>query len=288
MPPPLITPVIPPGGPQLDPTAIYNNFRTQFPSSGPSKYNPELDPVLQNTIADAESKLQFQNDTSNDNVNIENVKRQQALSDAQQNADTAANYTRTTNSAGGYSFADPYGNPVSPFQYATAKNIPVSQALAGSNDPTDIEYLLTNQGVQSDLQQGLYNQQTALNRLAGAFPNIFGLKAPANDNQLQTFRAGIGQQQVQSDLTNLDSSDPYGTNSALTGDMTAIQNSKSYAQAQQLMANALLKQEASGNSATSDAYKAYQSQLAGAINEMYHYQDDSPSQVAASSVGSIF
>ena len=77
-------------------------------------------------------------------------------------------FYREKNAAGGYSFFDSAGNPVTPAEYALANDKDLGYALEGSSDPGDQNFLADMKKVQSE--DDYY-------KLQNAHPHIFGVES---------------------------------------------------------------------------------------------------------------
>jgi len=266
----------------MDAQAIYDNFRETFPTSGFGNYSVANDPSIQTTISRAESNLARGDQVKQSSVVAENVRRAQQAAKVAASAEAAKNYSKVLNNAGGYTFLDPNGSPISAADYAAATGVPVSQAISGSKDPNDLRYQIYANAMAQDVANGRYDVKTGMSLLAHEFPAVFGINQPAQAGYADKARrdmvggadiAGIESAVNNSVLNPRDST--YGTNGpkgqaqALNGVLSKIQAAPDYNTASRIKGDYLLNLNSAGlDSATR---KSHEDAINNVLGDLYYF-----------------
>jgi len=177
---------------------ILNNFKEQFQTTGPEKYSTIDNPEMRYKLAaDRSAGIKQGFGTAASGLSNQ-VQEEKAAAAAAVKAKVEKGYTREYNKAGGYTFKNPDGAEVSPFQYAMSKGIPLTDALEGSYDPGDRKFVEDYMAMSEDLAAGRYDQNQAMSLLASDYPQIFtGKGTPTGGTNYSFDRAQKGIAQVQ-------------------------------------------------------------------------------------------
>lgn len=113
-----------------------------------------------------------------------NLQEQQKLQDRQAAIQDPKNYQRVLNSAGGYTYLDGSGNPITVNQYASATNTTIADALKGSTDPADEDFVNDYNDTMQLGQIMATGDKTALDKFYTSRP---GLQSFIKDNGIKTW-----------------------------------------------------------------------------------------------------
>lgn len=112
------------------------------------------------------------------------LKQQMDQRDAERARQNPKNYQRILNDAGGYTYVDGEGKPISVNEYARANNISIPEALKGSADPSDIDF---TKDYEDTMKLGQIVATGNKKELDKFYEDRPGLKAYMNDNGIKTY-----------------------------------------------------------------------------------------------------
>lgn len=113
-----------------------------------------------------------------------NLKEQIRVRDIERSKQDPKNFQRILNDAGGYTYVDGGGKPISVNEYARANNITISEALKGSADPSDIDF---SKDYEDTMKLGSIMATGNKKELDKFYEDRPGLKQYMNDNGIKTF-----------------------------------------------------------------------------------------------------
>ena len=117
-----------------------------------------------------------------------NLKEQMRVRDLERAKSDPKNYQRILNDAGGYTFVDGEGKPISVNDYARATNTTIANALKGSADPSDIDF--TND-YEDTMKLGSIMATGNKKELDKFYEDRPGLKQFMADNDIKTFSSYV-------------------------------------------------------------------------------------------------
>lgn len=151
-------------------------FKDQFQTLGPEKYGEIENPELRYDLANQRSSSIKQGASIATGMIARNANEAEKAATSKKEQ----GYKREYNNSGGFSFFGPDGKPISAFDYAIAKQVPITQVLEGSYDPSDINFLEDMSAMMVDMntkdpQTGkpLMDYQQGLSRVMQDYPTIF-------------------------------------------------------------------------------------------------------------------
>ena len=155
---------------------ILSNFKEQFQALGPEKYSNIDNPDMRYELAGQRSAGLKEGAKTAANVISQNVQESQKAAEAAAAAKKEKGYTREYNKVGGYTFKDPNGKEVSPFEFALNKGVPLTVALEGSYDQGDRNFVEDYDAMETSLRLGEFDQKTAMQKLSQDHPRYFGIQ----------------------------------------------------------------------------------------------------------------
>ena len=113
-----------------------------------------------------------------------NLEQAQRMEQRKREQESPENYQRILNDAGGYTFVDGTGKPISVNEYARGKNQTIADALKDSADPNDIDF--TND-YQDTMKLGSIMASGNKKELDKFYEERPGLKSFISDNGIKTW-----------------------------------------------------------------------------------------------------
>lgn len=181
---------------------ILSNFKEQFQAVGPEKYSGIENPDLRYELASKRAAGAKAGAEQAAGVISHNVQESQKAAESAAAAKKAKGYTKAYNKSGGFDFLDPDGNKVSPFEFALANGVPLTQALQGSYDPRDQQFVEDYSAMSDDLANGRYDNNTAIQKLAQDYPMVFGMQG-GGQNTYREDKKQSGLQSIQAEYGNV-------------------------------------------------------------------------------------
>jgi len=117
-----------------------------------------------------------------------NLKEQMRVRDIERAKSDPKNFQRVLNDAGGYTFTDGAGKPISVNDYARANNISISEALKGSADPSDVDF---TKDYDDTIQLGRIMATGNKKELDKFYEDRPGLKKYLDDNDIKTYSSYV-------------------------------------------------------------------------------------------------
>jgi len=150
--------------------SVLNSFKQQFEAVGPEKFADAGDADTRYALADKMMSSLAQGASQVSGIMATNKREQIAAAEANKKQ----GYKRIYNKTGGYDFLDPNGNKISPLEWSMAKGVSVTDALQGSYDKNDINFLQDMDAMKLDLATGKMDFNKAIDLMSQDYPTVFG------------------------------------------------------------------------------------------------------------------
>ncbi len=246
---------------------ILNDFKGQFEASGPEKYSEIENPSLRYDLAAQRGQTAAKGAGTATGIIAHNAAQAKADAEAAAKAkNDPSKYRREYNEGGGYNFFDSEGKPITAWQFATARQMPITAVLEGSYDPKDAEFMQLSRAMTQDISEGKYDLKKGLSVLANDFPQIFG--GTGTGGAYETTSRQKGNETVSSYIENATGrKEKQYRNVAST--LQQIQGANSYEEAKQIYNNFMVQNENKLGGAKSDLYKEIDSTLADSVYQLF-------------------
>lgn len=156
---------------------VLNQFKSQFETVGPEKYVQEgVSPDTSYALADKMMSTLSQGANQVSGIMAKN--KAEEISAAE--ANKKAGYKRVYNKNGGYDFIGPDGQKVSPLEFSMSRGISLTDALQGSYDKADINFLQDMDAMKMDLATGKMDFNQAIDLMSKDYPTMFGRSGVLN------------------------------------------------------------------------------------------------------------
>jgi len=150
---------------------VLNSFKSQFEATGPERFaNIGASADTSFALADRMMSTLAQGANQVSGIMATNVREAQTAAEANKKQ----GFKRVYNKVGGYDFLDPSGNKISPLEWSMAKGVSISDALQGSYDKGDINFLQDMDAMKVDLATGRMDFNQAIDLMSQDYPHIFG------------------------------------------------------------------------------------------------------------------